>query len=134
MIIVSTPAPLFAVVSRLGAVFICLCDSSHTLCGLIPPPSLGEALWEPSALGYTKSDGLLVLANGEIIEDPAKVSAQVRDEFGCFAFAVCVCSSGLFRPQFSGWVDKAPFFGVRQRFYWIWCCGLCMSANLVDGA
>lgn len=39
---------------------------------------LGEALWEPSALGYTKSDGLLVLANGEIIEDPAKAS-QVRD-------------------------------------------------------
>lgn len=34
-------------------------------------------MWEPSALGYTKSDGLLVLANGEIIEDPAKVAAQV---------------------------------------------------------
>jgi hypothetical protein len=34
-------------------------------------------LWEPSALGYTKSDGLLVLANGEIIEDPAKITVQV---------------------------------------------------------
>ena len=33
----------------------------------------GEALWEPSAMGYTKSDGYLVLANGEIIEDPALV-------------------------------------------------------------
>jgi hypothetical protein len=42
----------------------------------------GEALWEPSALGYTKSDGLLVLANGEIIEDPAKAS-QVRVSWMC---------------------------------------------------
>jgi 23S rRNA C2498 (ribose-2'-O)-methylase RlmM len=29
-------------------------------------------------MGYTKSDGLLVLANGEIIEDPAKIAQQVR--------------------------------------------------------
>jgi hypothetical protein len=28
-------------------------------------------------MGYTKSDGLLVLANGEIIEDPAKIAQQV---------------------------------------------------------
>jgi hypothetical protein len=40
-------------------------------------PDSGEALWEPSAMGYTKSDGLLVLANGEIIEDPAKIAQQV---------------------------------------------------------
>jgi hypothetical protein len=31
-------------------------------------------------MGYTKSDGLLVLANGEIIEDPAKIAQQVRSE------------------------------------------------------
>lgn len=30
----------------------------------------GVALWEPSKSGYTKSDGMLVLTSGEIIEDP----------------------------------------------------------------
>lgn len=39
----------------------------------------GEALWEPSAMGYTKSDGLLVLASGEIIEDPAKAAHTRRN-------------------------------------------------------
>jgi hypothetical protein len=52
-----------------------------TLCALCFLTHAGEALWEPSALGYTKSDGLLVLANGEIIEDPAKV-AQVSNRCG----------------------------------------------------
>jgi len=44
----------------------------------------GEALWEPSALGYTKSDGYLVLANGEIIEDPllAKKEYEYAGEAG----------------------------------------------------
>mmetsp|Transcript_16245 Transcript_16245/g.22391 ORF Transcript_16245/g.22391 Transcript_16245/m.22391 type:complete len:1095 (-) Transcript_16245:171-3455(-) len=31
-----------------------------------------ETLWEPSSDGYTKYDGMLVLASGQIIEDPAK--------------------------------------------------------------
>ena len=46
---------------------------SFTLCS-----ATGEALWEPSALGYTKSDGFLVLANGEICEDPLLRRAEVE--------------------------------------------------------
>ena len=44
--------------------------------------STGEARWEPSALGYTKSDGLLVLASGEIIEDPLNVESTAKRERG----------------------------------------------------
>lgn len=32
--------------------------------------STGEDLWEPPAVGYTKHDGTLVLADGQVIEDP----------------------------------------------------------------
>mmetsp|Transcript_26383 Transcript_26383/g.39144 ORF Transcript_26383/g.39144 Transcript_26383/m.39144 type:complete len:1064 (+) Transcript_26383:160-3351(+) len=32
--------------------------------------STGEALWEPPAVGYTKSDGQLVLENGKIVDPP----------------------------------------------------------------
>lgn len=30
----------------------------------------GEALWEPPSTGYTKHDGALVLASGEVVTDP----------------------------------------------------------------
>lgn len=30
----------------------------------------GDALWEPPRTGYTRSGGLLVLANGKVVEDP----------------------------------------------------------------
>eukprot|EP00903_Cladosiphon_okamuranus_P016579 g15293.t1 len=32
--------------------------------------STGEALWEPPSTGYTKHDGALVLASGEVVRDP----------------------------------------------------------------
>lgn len=41
--------------------------------------STGDAVWEPAATGYTKVDGIsLVLASGEIIEDPAIVRARAK--------------------------------------------------------
>ena len=38
--------------------------------------STGEDLWEPPASGYTKHDGSLVLASGEIAEDPDVLEAR----------------------------------------------------------
>lgn len=38
-----------------------------------------EALWEPSRDGYIKADGMLVLCNGDIVEDP---NAPTLDENG----------------------------------------------------
>lgn len=40
----------------------------------------GDALWEPSAEGYVKSDGSLVLASGEIIEDPRNKKPPAEGE------------------------------------------------------
>jgi Mg2+/Co2+ transporter CorB len=55
-------------------------------------------------MGYTKSDGLLVLANGEIIEDPAKVAQQVSDVvsnwvhlFRMLLLLLCVLTSSACR-------------------------------------
>lgn len=39
----------------------------------------GDAAWEPPSEGYTKSDGMLVLANGTIIDDPHD-QQEVEDE------------------------------------------------------
>jgi hypothetical protein len=40
----------------------------------------GDALWEPSGDGYVKYDGTLVLASGEIIDDPRNKKTDELDE------------------------------------------------------
>jgi len=40
----------------------------------------GEALWEPPPTGYTKAGGMLVLANGKIIQDPLNLLTEEEKE------------------------------------------------------
>jgi hypothetical protein len=40
----------------------------------------GEAIWEPNKGGYTKTDGMLVLGNGETIQDPATSGMEQSDK------------------------------------------------------
>ncbi|KAH9194227.1 hypothetical protein AeNC1_003806 [Aphanomyces euteiches] len=40
----------------------------------------GEAIWEPPDIGYTKTDGQLVLADGSVIPDPAMAEAKQVEE------------------------------------------------------
>lgn len=47
----------------------------------------GEALWQPPSTGYTKHDGKLVLASGEVLADP------LQGKPGCFHCILPPCMS-----------------------------------------